>query len=322
MLPWIRMIGGLAVLAVLVWRVGTGPFLDGVRMIDGWALVAALGLGALTTLCCAWRWRLVAQALEIRLPLRSAVAHCYRSTFLNATLPGGVLGDVHRAVSHGRDAGSISRGVRAVTWERFAGQLVQAVLALVILFALPSPVRSHMPSVALVALAGGLGLVLLLWALPSGGSSRFTRVLRTATSDIRDGLLSRRTWPGVVFASTVIVAGHVATFLVAARTAGAPVAPVRLIPLAMLALLAMGLPLNVGGWGPREGVAAWAFGAAGLSAGAGVAIAVVYGALVLVAALPGAGVLLAQRLARTPRRAETPRQLTPPRRVLEGAVSG
>ncbi|MGJ3561879.1 hypothetical protein ACR6C2_41015 [Streptomyces sp. INA 01156] len=29
----------------------------------------------------------------------------------------------------------------------------------------------------------------------------------------------------------------------------------------------MALPLNVGGWGPREGVAAWAFGAAGLGAG-------------------------------------------------------
>src|SRR5215475_6257178 len=91
-LPWIRMIGGLAVLAVLVWRVGTGPFLAGVRLIDGWALAAALGLGALSTVCCAWRWRMVAQALEIRLPLGSAVAHCYRSTFLNATLPGGVLG--------------------------------------------------------------------------------------------------------------------------------------------------------------------------------------------------------------------------------------
>ncbi|MBO0870366.1 MAG: flippase-like domain-containing protein, partial [Micromonosporaceae bacterium] len=313
MLPWIRMVGGLAVLAVLVWRLGTGPFLHGVRMIDGWALAAALGIGALTTVCCAWRWCLVARALHIRLPLGSAVAHCYRATFLNATLPGGVLGDVHRAVSHGRDEGSLSRGVRAVTWERFAGQAVQAVLALVILFALPSPVRSHMPSVALLVLAGGLGLVLLLWALSRrarrdgtpdrvGGRSRLELALGTAVADIRDGLLARRTWPGVVFASAVVIAGHVATFLVAARTADATVAPLRLIPLAILALLAMSLPLNVGGWGPREGVAAWAFGAAGLTASAGIAVAVIYGALVLVAALPGAGVLLVQRLARAPRR--------------------
>jgi hypothetical protein len=48
----------------------------------------------------------------------------------------------------------------------------------------------------------------------------------------------------------------------------------------------------VGGWGPREGVTAWAFGAAGLGAQHGVATAVVYGVMVLVASLPGAAVLV------------------------------
>jgi len=48
----------------------------------------------------------------------------------------------------------------------------------------------------------------------------------------------------------------------------------------------------VAGWGPREGVAAWAFAAAGLGAAQGVATAVVYGVLVFVASLPGAVVLL------------------------------
>ena len=62
----------------------------------------------------------------------------------------------------------------------------------------------------------------------------------------------------------------------------------------MLALLAMGLPLNIGGWGPREGVTAWAFGAAGLGAGTGLSVAVVYGVLSFVAALPGAVVLVAR----------------------------
>jgi hypothetical protein len=43
-------------------------------------------------------------------------------------------------------------------------------------------------------------------------------------------------------------------------------------------------------------VAAWAFGAAGLTATQGVATAVVYGALVLVASLPGAAVLVVRRI--------------------------
>ena len=69
----------------------------------------------------------------------------------------------------------------------------------------------------------------------------------------------------------MVVAGHVATFLIAARTAGSTASPAQLVPLALLVLLAMAVPANVGGWGPREGVAAWAFGAAGLGAAAGVA---------------------------------------------------
>lgn len=82
----------------------------------------------------------------------------------------------------------------------------------------------------------------------------------------------------------------------AARTAGASAPLGLLVPLLLLALLAMALPLNVGGWGPREGVCAWAFGAAGLSASQGLTVAVVYGLFAFVASLPGAGVLLVRWL--------------------------
>lgn len=55
----------------------------------------------------------------------------------------------------------------------------------------------------------------------------------------------------------------------------------------------MGIPTNIGGWGPREGVAA---SAAGLGADQGVATAVVYGVMVLVVSLPGAAVLVTEWL--------------------------
>jgi hypothetical protein len=64
-----------------------------------------------------------------------------------------------------------------------------------------------------------------------------------------------------------------------------------LLPLALLVLLAGALP-NVGGWGPREGVAGWAFAAAGLGAPAGIATSVAFGVMALVASLPGAVVLV------------------------------
>ncbi|PZS18584.1 MAG: dolichol-P-glucose synthetase-like protein [Pseudonocardiales bacterium] len=289
---WARLLGGIAILAVLLWRLGTGPFLDGVGKVEGRSLAAAAGITVLTTVCCAWRWSLVAGGLGIGLPLPDAVAAYYRSQFLNTTLPCGVLGDVHRAVRHGRDAGDVGRGLRAVAWERCAGQLVQLVLTITVLLVLASPVHSSMPVVTATVALGSLGAIVVSRSLPHGGPSRLARTVRAAGTDLRHGLLAWRVCPGVVLASVMVVAGHTATFLIAARTAGCTASTLRLLPLALLVLLAMSLPTNFGGWGPREGAAAWAFGAAGLGAAQGVAAAVVYGVMVFVASLPGAAVLV------------------------------
>jgi uncharacterized membrane protein YbhN (UPF0104 family) len=276
----------------LVWRLGTGPFLDGLRTVDGGALAAAAGLAALTTVCCAWRWRIVARGLGVDLPLGTAVAAYYRSLLLNVTLPGGVVGDVHRGISHGRDTSDVGRGLRAVAWERSAGQLVQVLLTVAVLLVVPSPVRAAMPLVALALLAAAAGVAVVARVPPAVGRSRWARLRAAAARDLREGLLPRRAWPAIGLASALVVAGHALTFLIAARTAGATAPAYRMLPLALLVLLAAALP-NVGGWGPREGVTAWAFAAAGLGASRGVATAVVYGVLVFAASLPGAAVLAA-----------------------------
>ena len=282
----------VATLAFLVGHLGAGPFLDGLRTIDAGALAAASGLAALTTVCCALRWRVVARGLGVDLPLGSAVAAYYRSLFLNVTLPGGVLGDVHRGWRHGRDTSDVGRGLRAVAWERSAGQVVQVVLTVAVLLAMPSPVRSTMPFIALALVAAAAGVALATRLRPGARVSRWARLRSAAARDLRDGLLARRAWPAIVFASVLVVAGHAATFLIAARSAGGTAPLSQMLPLALLVMQAGALP-NVGGWGPREGVTAWAFAAAGLGASLGVATAVVYGVMVFVASLPGAVVLLA-----------------------------
>jgi uncharacterized membrane protein YbhN (UPF0104 family) len=282
-----------ATLGVLVWRLGTGPFLDGLREVDGRALAAAAGIGALTTMCCAWRWRIVARGLGVELPLGPAVAAYYRSIFLNVTLPGGVVGDVHRGISHGRDTSDVGRGLRAVAWERSAGQAVQVALTVAVLLVAPSPVRAAMPFVALALVAAAAGVALAARGRPTAGrvgGSRFSRLRGAMARDLRDGLLAARAWPAIAIASALVVAGQATTFLIAARTVGVTAPPSELLPLALLVLLAAALP-NVGGWGPREGVTAWAFAAAGLGASLGVAAAVAYGVMVFVASLPGAVVL-------------------------------
>jgi uncharacterized membrane protein YbhN (UPF0104 family) len=278
----VRIAATAATLAFLVWRVGTGPFLDGLRTVDGEALAAAAGLAVLTTVCCAWRWKVVARGLGADLPLSTAVSAYYRSLFLNVTVPGGVVGDVHRGISH---------GLRAVAWERTAGQVVQVVVTVAVLLVAPSPVRGAMPLVALALVAAVAGVALAARVRPTVGRSRWARLRRAVARDLRAGLLARRAWPAISLASALVVAGHVATFLVAARTVGVGAPLSQMLPLALLVMLGAALP-NVGGWGPREGVTAWAFAAAGLGASTGVATAVAYGVMVFVASLPGAAVLV------------------------------
>ncbi|MFD8522152.1 lysylphosphatidylglycerol synthase transmembrane domain-containing protein [Streptomyces capillispiralis] len=289
-------VAGVAILVVLFWRLGTGVFLDGLRRIDAATLLAALAIGLLTTVFSAWRWALVARGLGVRLPLGAAVADYYRALFLNAALPGGVLGDVHRAVRHGRSTGDLGRGVRAVVLERTAGQLALFAAGAVVLVTLPSPVRGEVRQAApLVGLAAlGACAVVLALRMNRAPSRRRGRAWHGMWAGARAGLCSRRTAPGVLLSSVVVLAGYVAMFVLAGQVAGADASVAELVPLAVLALLAMGLPLNVGGWGPREGVTAWAFGAAGLGAGRGLTVAVVYGVLGLVASLPGAVVLVAR----------------------------
>jgi uncharacterized membrane protein YbhN (UPF0104 family) len=296
---WGRLVGSAVVFSVLIWRLGVGPFLDGLRTVDGGALAAAAGLAVLTTVCCAWRWKIVAGGLGVDLSLASAVAAYYGSLFLNVTLPGGIVGDVHRGVSHGRDVSDVGRALRAVAWERSAGQGVQMVLTFVVLIALPSPVRSAMPLVAVITAGVAVfGVILVARTRPGNGRSAWARVRSAAAADARDGLLARGAWLRIALTSALVVGGHAVTFLIAARTAGSTAAPSRMLPIALLVMLAMVLP-SVGGWGPREGITAWVFGAAGLGAQRGVATAVVYGVMVLVASLPGAVVLAVAWFRRT-----------------------
>ncbi len=276
----------------------------GLRAVTWPAVAGAVALTAATTVCSAWRWRVVARALGVDIGLRDATGAYYRSLFLNMVLVGGVLGDVHRAVKHGRRSGDVVLGLRAVAWERLCGQVVQALLAALVLLILPSPVRPALPYVlgGLVAVAGGAALVLGL--AERRGGSRLARTTRALAGDLRRGLLARNVWPQLLLASVLVVVGHTATFVLAAQVAGSTAPVGELIALLLVIQVAAVIPLSIGGWGLREGAAAWAFAAAGFGAGIGITVTTLYAVLMLIAVTPGAGLLLRDAVRR--RRAPAP----------------
>ena len=130
------------------------------------------------------------------------------------------------------------------------------------------------------------------------GRSRLTRAARAVADDLRHGILAPHVWPQLALSSVLVVAGHTATFVIAARVAGCTAPLGELIALLMVVQIAAGIPLSVGGWGPREGAAAWAFAAAGLGAANGVTAATLYAVLMLAAVAPGAGLLLGDAVRR------------------------
>jgi uncharacterized membrane protein YbhN (UPF0104 family) len=291
---WLRPLLGSLLLVLLVARVGIGPFRAGLARVSPDLVVAALLTTAVSTLCCAWRWRLVAGRLGLAVPPGVAVAAYYRSQLLNATLPGGVAGDLHRAVRHGVGAGGLGLGLRSVGWERVLGQAVQVGLLLAVLLAVPSPLRPRADVVA-VAVAGVL-VVGSLAVLAGRGDGRLARrFARPVTDDLRRVLGRPRTATAVVLLSTAAAGCHAALFVLATRATGAGESfPVTLV-LALLVLVVAAVPTNVAGWGPREGAAAWAFTTVGASAAVGVGAAALYGVLALVGTLPGLVLLLVGR---------------------------
>ncbi|GAA4910186.1 lysylphosphatidylglycerol synthase transmembrane domain-containing protein [Streptomonospora salina] len=309
--PWVRVLLGAAVLGLLVRTLGAGPVLDGLATIDGPALLAAVGIGAATTLAAAGRWVVVARGMGLRLGPARAVADYYRALLLNAVLPAGVLGDVHRAFEHGRRAraadsaetggsgGAGGRAVRAVVLERTAGQAVLIPAAAAVLLVRPDLLTAAARALPSAGAVGPAAAVLLAvvgaaaaWLLGSAGGGRRLRRARVWASEARSAVLTGRRLSAVVLLSLAGLAGHLSLFVVAARAAGADAPVVVLLPPLLLALVAMSVPVGVGGWGPRESAAALGFAAVGLGAATGLSAAVVYGVLALVASLPGVLVLL------------------------------
>jgi uncharacterized membrane protein YbhN (UPF0104 family) len=287
---WVRPVVGAAILGALLARFGTDSVIRGVDATDGPLLATAVVLTAVATACCAWRWRAVAAALGAGIGLRSAYLSCFGAQFLNATLPGGVLGDAHRAVEHGRRTdgpGSTGRAVRSVFWERTLGLAVQVVVTVAVVGLFSTGLRP-------AALTVAAGAVVVAVVLARWGRHDLIAILGRPAVAVT-----------VVAASLGVAACHTAVLLAAMAATGVDLPTTQTVALALAMLLGSTVPTSIAGWGPREGAAAWAFAAVGLPAADGLAVSVAYGVAALVATLPGALALLLTRAA-PPVRTEAP----------------
>lgn len=259
-------LGAAALLGALIARFGAGPLADAAGSVRPAAAGGALALGAVGALAQGLRWRIVAAGLGDAMSRRSAVARCYEAAFLNAVLPGGLAGDavraVRRRVAHDATWGT---SVWSVVGERLCGTVVALTAAAAGLLLVDA---------RLAALVAAAALVVFVVA------SRSLRGLPVRAAAAAWGL-SLLGW----FA-------YLALFVLAATGVGVRVPAGELAGLGAITVGGMSIPVNLAGWGPREGAAVLAFEGLGAGGALGLATSVAYGLLALVSVLPGGVILL------------------------------
>jgi uncharacterized membrane protein YbhN (UPF0104 family) len=272
------------VLLALVWRsVDGAAALVQLRSADPALLALALGLLSGQIVLSALRWSLTAHALGQPLGWRVALREYHLGMLLNMTLPGGVLGDVGRALRARANVG-VAAAAQGVMIERMCGQLALFVVLAVGLALWPAAAGWGLTAVAagLAAVAGGAA-ALVVGPPPL---RRFGRGLMRVWTPWRRA-----------FAQVAVNAGAVGCLIGAmaacSAAVGAPLGTSALV-VVPLTLTAMLVPVSVGGWGLREGAATVVWPLAGLSAQAGLAASIAFGLMALAAALPG--LLVALRL--------------------------
>lgn len=287
---WVKLGASAVCLGVLLWWTDAAEVLARLRGADMmWIAVAALAVTA-ATFSMAHRWMIAARAFDIHLGFAFALREYYLAQLINTVLPGGVAGDVARAV-RARGAADVARAAQSVMAERLLGQI--AVLGL--MFAGFSAALS-MPGGLDWAGLGGIVLAVLaacgmvIWAISGRdhGTGRFVAIVLH--------LMCR---PVLLVHGGITTLCLILGFYACARATGTTIPPEGWATLIPLVLCAMLIPLSIGGWGWREGAAAALFPIIGAPASAGIATGITYGVVLFVAALPAGLILLHQSFSET-----------------------
>ncbi len=267
----------VAVLVLLMWWADAEAVAQRLQGADlAWLACALVTLTALTFLM-AKRWQIVTTALKMELPFSRAIREYYTSQLINLVLPGGVAGDVGRAIRI-RHEGDLVRAAQSVAAERFVGQVAMfALMGVAFTCAMLVPGGIDWPPVVWLGIVGLLGAVAVATLLMRNDTAT-ARFLRLAFGLMRN--------TGLILNSVLVTALLIFSLYACARATGTVIPMGAVFTLIPLILSSMLIPLSVGGWGWREGAAAALFPLIGASPSAGIATGIAYGAMMTLAALP------------------------------------
>jgi uncharacterized membrane protein YbhN (UPF0104 family) len=301
-------IGALLVLLALLFRLlDSRTTMAALARADLTLVLLGIGLVQAQVVLSSLRWKFTAGRLDLHLPLLRAAREYYVAVFLNQVLPGGVAGDAVRTYrNRTHDAAGESRwraSLRSVVLERAAGQIAFFLIAIAGLLAwplfLPASVPEDVEALVAVPVLVFAALAAIVAFAAMRGPKRIRRALTDIGPDIRNVFVLRGAWLYQAALSLTIVASYIAVFVVAGAALGVTIPSIGWFTIVPMVLLAMLIPISIGGWGLREGAAAALFPLVGIDASLALAIAILYGLINLAGSLPGLWVFIATRARRS-----------------------
>jgi len=297
-------IGALLILLALLFRLlDSRTTMAALARADLGLVLVGIGIVQAQVMLSSLRWKFTAARLDLHLPLMRAAREYYVAVFLNQVLPGGVAGDAVRTYrNRTHDAAGESRwraSLRSVVLERAAGQIAFFVIAVAGLLAwpllLPASVPEDVETLVAVPVLVFAVLVAIVAFAAMRGPKRVRRALTDIGPDIRKVFIERGAWFYQAALSLSIVSSYIAVFVIAGAALGVEIPSIGWITIVPMVLLAMLIPISIGGWGLREGAAAALFPLVGIDASLALAIAILYGLINLVGSLPGLWIFVATR---------------------------
>ncbi|MDO8875813.1 MAG: D-glycero-beta-D-manno-heptose 1,7-bisphosphate 7-phosphatase [Pseudolabrys sp.] len=252
------------------------------RLNAGW-IAAALFLQATQVAVQAMRWRAIALGCGASLTPRAAVRVSFIATFFNQVLPSTIGGDAARMILLARSGSGWTSAAYSVLIDRVAGILA---LALIVITCLPwtfALVQDPVARAILLLIGGGAavgGVVfIMIGVLKVPPMERWapTRHLVEVSRTARRLAQSPQTAATVAPASFAIHLLTVAAIWCIAQSVAATASFALLLFMIPPVILIATIPISIAGWGVREGSMIVAFSYAGLAAGDGLIVSVLYG---------------------------------------------
>lgn len=307
---WLKLVVSAALLAVLLTQLdlrAVQAALANVRWIGVWIALALFIAGVFIR---SYRWQILLNALELRVPLRKLTSLYFVGSFFNTVLPTGFGGDVVKAAELAQSSGRGGEAAGTVVMDRVLGIVALLAMGMAALLVAGDWVDRRITwglGLLSVALLASLWLLRQRWLLSRLSDlipSRWRAALLAFLRDFYNGLrgYSGRTLLAALAVSVLFNITWVAVNVVLGWSLGIDATLAQYLVFVPLVSLSLLLP-SVGGLGVRELTYVGLFGLIGVAEEPAFALGILVYAITFVTGLIGGLIYLVQGV-RTARRVQ------------------